>query len=323
VISLIQKQCEGGECIQDFGGECGEQDIDDIECEAQLFDVPVKLGADTICGVACTDLACKVACDDVDATVCYTEDFAVCKLDCLAVSILDKHCVEQCEHLIVDPCKKILVDDCRKTCDKVFDTCHNLCENELTMQLTAKIEKLEHLVSSLEVSNLDLDCSGNAITKPLKLDMNVSTGINDLDVALQIHTKDAGIGTTVNLALEQLTVGLTVPVNGSIICGLRKDIDIHIGETTVDNFDLNFEINNKAFADIASIICLDLPLCKDAISDAIDDAIKLAIKEFTPPILARLVTPIVQGVVDKFLGSCPKIEPEDMPEFMQPELILA
>jgi len=220
----------------------------------------------------------------------------------------------------VDPCVKYLIDDCKSGCESAFTSCKNGCENELTLDLNVKIEKLEHLVSSLAVNELTIDCKGNAVITPLKLDMNISTGIEDLDVDLQLHTKDVGIGTTTTLSLEQLKVGLSLPVNGSIQCGLRKNIDIHIGDTTVDEFDLNFDVNNKAFNDVAAVICLDLPICKDAIRDAIDDAIRAAIKDLTPPILAKLVTPIVQGVVDKF-STCPKLEPDE--EVTEDNLIVA
>merc|ERR1712006_3289 len=104
------------------------------------------------------------------------------------------------------------------------------------------------------------------------------------------------IGTTTTISLEQLRVDLSLPVNGSVQCGLlpkQKNIDIHIGDTSIDAFDLNFDVNNKAFSTIAAVVCLDLPFCKDAIQDAIDDAIKVAIKTFVPPVMSKLITPAI------------------------------
>jgi hypothetical protein len=190
--------------------------------------------------------------------------------------------------------------------------CKSACEKELTMQITADFERMQHVVSSLAIKDFDMDCQGNGLTKPLVFNASVSAGIEDLGLSLKIHTKDLSIGTTTTLSLDQLKVELTLPVNGSVQCGLlpkQKNIDIHIGHTSVDAFDLNFDVNNKAIRDISAVICLDLPFCKHAIADAIDDAIQLALKTFVPPVMSKLITPAIQAVVN--MAQCPKVEPED------------
>lgn len=145
---------------------------------------------------------------------------------------------------------------------------------------------------------------------------SMSAGVEDLGLGLKIHTKDLSIGTTTTLSLDQLKVLLSLPVNGSVQCGLlpkQKNIDIHIGDASIDAFDLNFDVNNKAIRDISAAICLDLPFCKSAIADAIDDAIQLALKTFVPPVMKKLtnqlIIPAIQSVVD--VVQCPKVEPED------------
>jgi len=190
--------------------------------------------------------------------------------------------------------------------------CKDACEKELTMQITGDFERMQHVVSSLAINRFNVDCHGNGLTKPLIFDTNVSVGIEDLGLGLKIHTKDLSIGTTTTLSLDQLKVELSLPVNGSVQCGLlprQKNIDIHIGDTSIDAFDLNFDVNNKAIRDISAVICLDLPFCKNAISDAIDDAIQFALKTFVPPVMSKLITPAIQAVVD--VVQCPKVEPED------------
>jgi len=298
----VQNKCASGNCTVNLPG-CGAQSIDDLNCEVPVFDVGVKLGTDTICDVACDDWPCKVACNGIDVGICWGADFVLCKAGCIVGGIFDHHCLAQCEATIVDPCKQHLIDDCSAGCEKTFASCKSGCEKELTMKITGSFERLEHVVSSLAINNFDLDCHGNGLTKPLVFNASVSAGIEDLGMALKIHTKDGIIGTTTTISLEHLKVDLTMPINGSVQCGFRKNIDIHVGDTSIDAFDLNFDVNNKAFSDIAAIVCLDLPFCKNAIQDAIDDAIQLAIKEFVPPALAKMISPAIQAVVD--VVECP------------------
>lgn len=83
----------------------------------------------------------------------------------------------------------------------------------------------------------------------------------------------------------------------------KKNIDITVGDATVDAFDLNLDVNNNALHTIASIVCLDLPFCKDAIQNAIDSAIQRVIVENVPDALAQAIAPALQGVVD--VAACP------------------
>lgn len=310
LIHDLQDRCVNGNCPNVTLPGCGPQSLDEMVCEVPVFDVGVKIGTDTICNTACDDWPCKVACQGIDVGICFGADFVLCKAGCLIGGIFDHHCLEQCEATIVDPCKKHLIDDCSDGCERTFASCKAGCEKELTLDITAYFEKLEHVVSSLAINNFDLDCHGNGLTKPLIFSSNVSAGIEDLNMALKIHTKDVSIGTTTTISLEQLIVDLSMPLNGSVQCGFKKNIDINIGETSIDNFDLNFDVNNKAFSDIAAVICLDLPFCKNAIQDAIDGAIRLAIKDFVPPVLAKVISPALQAAVD--LLNCPKVEEDNL-----------
>jgi len=83
----------------------------------------------------------------------------------------------------------------------------------------------------------------------------------------------------------------------------QKNIEIAIGDAHVDDFDLNLDVNNNVFHTIASVVCLDLPFCKDAIQNAINDAIKRAIVDNVPDALAEAIAPVLQGVVD--VAQCP------------------
>jgi hypothetical protein len=273
-------------------------------CEVPVFDVGVKIGTDAICDTACDDWPCRVACQGIDTKICETSDYVLCKTGCKIGGLFDHKCLEQCEHAIVDPCVKVLVDECNDGCESAFTSCKEGCDNELTLQITAYFERLEHVVSSLAINRFNVDCHGNGLTNPLIFDTNVSVGIEDLGLSLKLHTKDVSIGTTTTISLDQLKVELSLPVNGSVECGLfKKDIDIKVGDTSVDAFDLNIDVNQKALQTIASIVCLDLPFCKDAIQDAIDGAIRQAIVDNVPPVLAKMVSSAIQGIVD--VVQCP------------------
>jgi len=311
LLDDVQNLCANGHCPNVTLPGCGPQSIDDMVCEVPVFDTGVKIGTDTICNTACDDWPCKVACQGIDVGICSGADFVLCKAGCIIGGIFDHHCLEQCEKTIVDPCKKVLIDDCSDGCEKTFASCKSGCEKELTLDISAYFEELKNVVSSLAINNFGLDCHGNGLTKPLFLNASVSAGIESLDMALKIHTKDVSIGTTTTISLKQLKVELTLPFNGSIECGLfKKDIDIHIGDVSIDDFDLNFDVNNKAFSTAAAVICLDLPFCKNAIQDAIDGAIKAAIKDIVPGVLAKTIAPAIQAVVD--LAKCPKLAEENL-----------
>lgn len=304
LLHKVQDRCTSGNCPQVALPGCGNQSVDELVCEMPVFDVGVKIGTDAICDTACDDWPCRVACQGIDVKICEGSDWLLCKTGCIIGGIFDHNCLEQCEHTIVDPCKKVLIDDCNNGCEKTFTSCKEGCDKELTLDITAYFERLEHAVTSLAINKFDLDCHGNGLTKPLIFDTNVSAGIEDLALSLKLHTHDIGISTTTTVSLEHLKVELSLPVNGSVQCGVfKKDIDIKVGDATIDAFDLNVDVNQKALKTIASIICLDLPFCKDAIQDAIDGAIQKAIVDNVPPVLAKMISPAVQGIVD--VVQCP------------------
>lgn len=302
LLDDIQGRCTSGNCPNVTLPGCGAQSVDELVCEVPVFEVGVKIGTDTICDVACDDWPCKVACNGIDVGICYGADFLLCKVGCLGIS----KCVDKCEAAIVDPCKKHLIDGCSDGCEKAFSSCKSGCENELTLEITGYFERLEHVVSSLAIHKFDVDCHGNGLTSPLIFNASTSVGIEDLGLALKIHTKDVSIGTTTTVSLAHLKVDLSMPINGSVQCGLlkrQKNIDIDVGDATVDAFDLNLDVNNNALHTIASIVCLDLPFCKDAIQNAIDNAIQRVIVENVPDALAQAIAPALQGAVD--VASCP------------------
>jgi hypothetical protein len=171
------------------------------------------------------------------------------------------------------------------------------------MKISVLFERLEHVISSLAIHNFDLDCHGSGLVNPLEFTASASVGIEDLGLGLKIHTKDMSIGTNTKIDLDQLKLDLTVPVSGSLQCGLKNDIDITVGDASVDAFDLNLDVNNKAFRTIASIICLDLPFCKHGIEDGINDAIKAVIKDLVPGALLKIITPSLQAIAD--VAKCP------------------
>jgi hypothetical protein len=106
--------------------------------------------------------------------------------------------------------------------------------------------------------------------------------------------------------LKSLRLDLSMPFNGSVQCGLlkrQKNIDITIGNASVDAFDINLDVNNNVFHTIASIICLDLPFCKNAIQDAIDGAIQKVIEDTVPGALAKQIAPALQAIAD--MAKCP------------------
>jgi len=296
LLDDIQGRCASGHCPNITLPGCGAESLDNLVCEVPVFEVGVKIGTDTICDTACNDWPCKVACNGINTGICYGADFLLCKVGCLGIH----KCVDACEHAIVDPCVKVLIDDCSSGCEKAFDSCKTGCEEELTLEITGYFEQLEHVVSSLAINNFDIDCTGNGLTKPLIFNASTSVGIEDLGLALKIHTKDVSIGTTTTVSLQHLKLGLSMPINGSIQCGLlkrQKHIDILVGDASVDDFDLNLDVNNNVFSTIAAVICLDLPFCKDAIQNAIDGAIKKAIVDHVPDALAKVIAPALNGAV--------------------------
>jgi len=297
LLKDIQGRCASGNCPNVTLPGCDTESVDDLVCEVPVFEVGVKIGTDTICDTACDDWPCKVGCQGIDVGICYGADFVLCKVGCLGIT----KCVDACEHTIVDPCKKTLIDECDANCEDAFSSCKTGCEKELTLDISAYFERLQHVVSSLAINEFDVDCAGNGLTSPLIFNASTSVGIEDLGLALKIHTKDVSIGTTTTVDLDHLKIDLSMPINGSVQCGLlkrQKNIQIAIGDAHVDDFDLNLDVNNNVFHTIASVVCLDLPFCKDAIQNAINDAIKRAIVDNVPDALAEAIAPVLQGVVD-------------------------
>lgn len=209
-----------------------------------------------------------------------------------------------CEVPVFDTTVKLGTDViCDVACLPLFliPHCKEKCEKELSLEITGDFERLTHLVSSLVINQFDLDCQGNGLTSPLAFNASTVVGIQDLGLRLKIHTSDLGIGTTTTIDLSQLKVIVSLPLSGSVQCGLlkrQKNITIEVGKAHVDSFDLNLDVNNNAIHDVSKIVCLGLPFCEHTIQGAIDDAITLVINTFAPGVLGRIITPVGQAVMD-------------------------
>merc|ERR1712113_126147 len=117
---------------------------------------------------------------------------------------------------------------------------------------------------------------GNGITNALTFQANSSVHIGNAALDLAVHLKDAGVSETEQISLEKISLTLAVPLSGSVNCGLfTKNLTVHVcaAELTDVNLDVDLTLD-KTIDTIASVVCADLPFCKDAIHRAISKAIK-------------------------------------------------
>jgi len=312
ILKPLQAKCAAGNCPT-VATSCGNQSVDDIECEIPVFETGVKIGTDLVCNTACDDWPCKVACNGIDVAICDTTDVILCKVGCLGI----RSCVEACEAALVDPCRQTLIDDCSSGCEATFQSCKESCDSVLTMEITGDLERLQNIISSLSIPEFDVDCHGDGVFKPLVFNASFVGSIGDLGLAIKIHTKDVGISSTNTINLDQLTASLHLPAAGNIQCGVRKNqknINITFGDAALTDFDLDVNLQlDKALSTIAAVICLDLPFCKDAIQDGIDGAIKGLIMDTVPNAVAGLISPTLQSLVTGLTcpGSSEELDEEE------------
>jgi len=169
------------------------------------------------------------------------------------------------------------------------------------MEITGSITKVEHVISSLSIPKFDLDCQGDGVFKPLVFNASFVGRIDGFGIGIKIHTRDAGIPSTNSISLDQLTANLLLPASGNIQCGLRKNqknISVTFGDAALTDFDLDVNVElDIALRALSSLICLDLPFCKNAIQDGIDGAIKSLIVDNVPDAVEGMITPTLQSLV--------------------------
>merc|ERR1712046_123864 len=135
--------------------------------------------------------------------------------------------------------------------------------------------RLQRIITSMNVSSLDVNCSGNGITSALSFQANTALHVGDAALSLKIHTLDAGISTSNDINLEKITVTVAAPLSGYVDCGIMAhNITITVGQPSVTDFDLDVDLQlDKALQTIAAVVCADLPFCKDAIKSKLSSTI--------------------------------------------------
>lgn len=309
LLGKLQNKCADGHCPTVPMKGCDVQSVDDLNCETpEIFSDGIKLGTDTICDAGCDDWPCKAGCDGLDVGICEGADFVLCKVGCLGI----KPCVHNCEKAIVDPCKKKLINECSDNCEEAFHNCKSNCKKALTMEISADFVRLRRAVSSLSVADFQVDCSGNGVFKPLTFNATTSVHIDDGALELRVHTKDAGISSTNGISIDHLKLTLDLPISGSVQCGpFAHNIEITVGQSSVADFDLDVEMDlDKTLKTISSVICLNLPFCKDAIKDAISKGIRNNIHDKVPEALAKEIAPMLQELANQ--AKCPHMDDEEL-----------
>merc|ERR1712032_645061 len=108
-----------------------------------------------------------------------------------------------------------------------------------------------------------------------------------------------GISSTSALALKKITMGLALPLGGAVDCASdSQNVSVTIGEASVTDFNLDVDLQpDKTLSTIASVICFNLPFCKDAIKDAISKGIKDQIVQHVPNRVAHETTALLRELV--------------------------
>eukprot|EP00746_Dinoflagellata_sp_MGD_P013586 gnl/MRDRNA2_/MRDRNA2_129417_c0_seq1.p1 gnl/MRDRNA2_/MRDRNA2_129417_c0~~gnl/MRDRNA2_/MRDRNA2_129417_c0_seq1.p1 ORF type:complete len:369 (+),score=74.59 gnl/MRDRNA2_/MRDRNA2_129417_c0_seq1:102-1208(+) len=308
-LGVLQQDCASGKCPTIDFGSCKGVSIDDMSCKIpNVFSTDVKLGAESICDATCNDWPCTAACKGVDTGICYGSDWFLCKAGCLGIS----SCVHKCEHTIVDPCIHNLIDECESKCKKAFDACKSKCMSQLTMHISGDFERLEHLVSTMSVSDVDLNCTGDGVLQPLQFNGSSHVEVNGALLDLQLHTLDAGVSSTNTVELKKILMAMSIPFKGMVHCNVFKhDLDIDVGSPLVLQFNLDVDLQlDKSLSTIASVVCAGLPFCKDAIKGAIAKAIKDQLVKTVPPLAALQVGRVLNSVLKT--TKCPKLDYSSM-----------
>lgn len=303
LLGNVQEKCTSGRCPRVDVGRCQNESVDDVQCEIpRVFESSVKLGTDAICDTGCSDWECKAACQGIDVGICHGADWVLCKAGCLGIP----SCVHKCEIAIVEPCEEKLVCDCSEKCEKAFSDCKSSCERELSMSVVADFERLQGVVTTMRIASVDLDCAGNGVFELLRFNATVVVEVGGAALDLRLRTVDASVSSSSNLALRRIRLVLTVPLNGTLLCGIRQQINISVESASVANFDLDVDLQlDQALSTVAAVVCAGLPVCRDAIKIRISTAIKGAILSQVPSRAAEEITVLLRGLVSRV--ACPPL----------------
>lgn len=308
LLGDVQKSCTSGSCPRvDISSDCKEQSINDVNCDMKgIFSTNVKLGTDEICDAGCSDVPCTVGCKGLDKGICYSSDWILCKAGCLGIH----SCVSKCEHAIVDPCVDKLVNDCNKECTSTMDKCKAACTSKLTLQISGDFERLQNIVTSMSVPTLDVNCSTLVLfgSSPLYFQAKAVVHISNVALSLKIHTLDAGISTTNSIDLQNVEATAVVPFSGVTDCfPSGHSINTTLEQISVTDFNLDVDLKLDSTLDtIASVVCADLPFCKDAIKKEITSTAKDEIVKEVPRQVTSQLTPVFQKMLN--IMHCPKLD---------------
>jgi len=286
-----------------------------------VISTSVKLGTSDICNAGCADWPCTAGCSDweckagcqgIDVAICTGGDYVLCKGGCFGIS----SCVHKCEHAIVDPCKNQLINACSHKCEAAFGKCKSKCETAfgkckskcdaaLTMQIQVDFERLQHAVSSMSVSTLNVNCTGNGITSALSFQSDASIHFSNVALSLKAHITDAGITTNNDINLENVAFTLAVPLSGYLDCGIwTHNISMSAGKPTVLDFNLDVHTQlDKTLATLAAIV--GGPVGVIGVKDKIASAIKSRIMAEVPAQVAKNLQPVLQKLLSEL--KCPRL----------------
>lgn len=308
LLGKVQDECTANKCPEvNVASNCKSQSLDDINCEMKdIFSTSLKLGTDDICNAGCDDWPCKAGCNGIDTAICKTSDWVLCKAGCLGIS----SCVHKCEHAIVDPCVHELIDKCSQKCEVAFGNCKTECDKKLTMQISGDFERLQRVITSANVSSLDLNCSGNGITSALSFGGNVALQVHNAALSIKVHTSDAGISTTNTVDLDTIALTVSAPISGIFDCHVlfhdKDNLTMTVGQAVVSSLNLDVDLKlDKTLDTIAAVVCAGLPFCKDAIKSKIAKIIKDEIVKQVPPQVASHLQPVLQKLASEL--RCPKL----------------
>jgi len=212
--------------------------------------------------------------------ICYGADWILCKAGCLGFSA----CVKACEHAIVDPCL-----------------------DELTLRMRTNLLQLQNGTSSMTVSALEVNCSGDGIVDALSFNASSKVHISNASFLLKAQTTDAGISSTNNVDLHEVSMDVEVPFSGYVDCGVFTHyMNMSFGTPTTTNIAMDVGLQFDDFInDIAGVVCAHLSFCKDAIKDEITSFVKSQLVENMPAVVASQLHPVLARVASQL--KCPSI----------------
>lgn len=305
----VQQLCGEKKCPTiDFAG-CKNQSVDDIACSASMYSGDTKIGTDAICNSGCSSWPCKAGCEGIDVGICEGSDYILCKAGCLGIH----SCVTKCEDALVKPCRQKLIHECSDKCEAAFQSCSANCQKELTMTTCLQLQRAQGAVSSMILRSLDTNCTGDAIQESMKLNASADVLVTDLAVDLKVRTEDIGIGAEHSLQLRHVSLDLVLPFVGEAICNDDVEaVNVTVGTPVINIANLNADFQlDSTLQSIANVICVGLPVCKDAIKTGITRTIKKSIYQKVPAALAGLLKKVLQDLAKG--ARCPNLAASRFP----------